>query len=214
MSDRENTKLRLTLPGLKAPLTSYAAINEALSQVGARLWPLDLGQAPSETQHLLQKPSLNEAEVERVMTHFLLPRERLLEIITAAGRMPKVPGGGELTTVDTTHKIAYPEIYQVEPGVDFSRFDRFHANLSGDGTGVDEIMQVLSGVGTRFSQHLPRGGDLVLELGCFDPVSGWILTYDGAIPHIGSFSGCSPGSKILMQIIGPPRWVMRYEDEA
>ena len=120
----------------------------------------------------------------------------------------------EARLVDTTHKIAYPELYQVEPGVDYSRFDRFHENLSGDGTGVDEIMQVLSGVGTRFSQHLPRGGDLVLELGCFDPVSGWILTYDGAIPHIGSFSGCSAGSKILMQIIGPPRWVMRYEDEA
>jgi hypothetical protein len=179
----------LTLPGHETPVTSLAEINEALSEVGAKLWPLDLGQASGETQ-------------------------RLLEIVSAAGRMPQIPGGGELTTLDKTHEITYPQLYQVEAGVDYRRFDRFHVNLSDDGAAVDEVMQVLSGVGIRFNQHLPRGGDLVLELGCPDPASGWILTYDGAIPHVGSISGCSAGSKILMQVIGPGRWVMRYDDEA
>jgi hypothetical protein len=30
----------------------------------------------------------------RLQAHFLLPRERLLAIIEAAGRRPNVPGGG------------------------------------------------------------------------------------------------------------------------
>jgi hypothetical protein len=206
--------LRLTLPGLGAPLTSHADINGALSEVGARLWPLDFGYAPGEVQRLLRKPGLSRAEAERVRTHFLLSRDRLLEIVTAAGRTPHVADGGALATVDTTHDVPYPELYQVEAGADYSRFDRFHANLAADGTAVDEFMQVLSGAGVRVLQRLPRGGDLVLDLGCPDPVSGWLLTYDGGVPHIGSFTGCAPGSKILMQIIGPPRWIMRYEDEA
>jgi hypothetical protein len=214
MSDRGSGALRLTVSGNEAPVISPAEINETLSEVGARLWPLDLSQAPGETQRLLQRPDLNEAEVARVMARFLLPRERLLEIVTAARRRPQVHGGGELTTLDRTHQVTYPQLYQVEAGVDYSRFDRFHTNLSDDGTGVDEVMQVLSGSGVRFFQRLPRGGDLVLELGCPDPASGWMLTYDGAIAHIGSISGCSAGSKILMQVIGPARWSMRYEDEA
>ena len=206
--------LRLTLPGRNVPATSEADINDALAAVGARLWPLDLGHAPGEVQRLLRKPGLNRAEAERVMAHFLLSRDRLLEIVTAAGRKPHVPDGGALATVDTTHDVPYPELYQVEAGADYSRFDRFHVNRAADGTAVDEFMQVLSGAGVRLQQRLPRGGDLVLDLSCPDPVSGWLLAYDGGRQHIGSFTGCTPGSKILMQIIGPPRWIMRYEDEA
>lgn len=215
MPDRSSATVRLTVPGRNdAPVTSPAEINETLSEVGARLWPLDLSQADGEAQQLLQQSKLNEAEVTRVMQRYLLPRERLLEIVSAAHRTPHVEGGGELTTLDTTHQVTYPELYQVEAGVDYSRFDRFHANLTDDNTGVDEFMQVLAGSGVRFLQHLPRGGDLVLELGCPDPALGWTLSYDGAVPHIGSISGCSAGSKILMQIIGPAHWSMRYEEKA
>lgn len=184
-----------------------------LSPVGAGLWPLDLRQGVGETRQLLKQSALNEDEVTRVMRHYLLSRERLLEIISAARRSPHIDGGGELTTVDTTHQVTYPELYQVEAGVDYSRFDRFHANLTDENTGVDEFMQVLAGSGVRFLQYLPQGGDLVLELGCPDSASGWVLSYDGAIPHIGSISGCSAGSKVLMQIIGFAHWSMRYEDE-
>lgn len=184
-----------------------------LSIVGARLWRLDLRQGDSETQPLLQRSALNEDEVTRVMRRYLLSRERLLQIVSAARRRPHIEGGGELTTVDTTHQVTYPELYQVEAGVDYSRFDRFHANLNDENTGVDEFMQVLAGSGVRFLQHLPQGGDLVLELGCPDSASGWVLSYDGAIPHIGSISGCAAGTKVLMQIIGPTHWSMRYEDE-
>jgi hypothetical protein len=43
----------------------------------------------------------------------------------------------------STHGILYPRLYTAEPGVDHSRFDRFHVNVSGDGTGVDELAQLL-----------------------------------------------------------------------
>lgn len=212
MSNR-NAPVCLTVHGNGAPVTSLSVINQMLSPVGARLWPLDLRQGDGETRQLLKQSALNEDEVTRVMRHYLLSRERLLEIVSAARRSPHIDGGGELTTVDTTHRVTYPELYQVEAGVDYSRFDRFHANLTDENTGVDEFMQVLAGSGVRFLQHLPQGGDFLLELGCPDLASGWVLSYDGAIPHIGSISGCSAGSKVLMQIIGPAHWSMRYEDE-
>lgn len=206
--------LRLTLPGSAAPLTSYGAIAAALAPLGTGLWPLDLGRAPADVRALVGKPGLDEDEAELVRAHFLMPRARLLEVLGAAGRAPHVAGGGALETLDTTHDVPYPELYQVDAGTDYSRFDRFHVNISGaDGTAVDEFMQVLAGAGVRYLQRLSGGGELVLDLSCPEPSSGWLLAYDGGCHHIGSFTACTPGSKILMQIIGPARWVMRYEDE-
>jgi catechol 2,3-dioxygenase-like lactoylglutathione lyase family enzyme len=206
--------LRLTLSGSSAPLTSYADVAAALAPLGVGLWPLELGRAPEGVRTLLRKPHLDESEAGRVRAHFLMPRPRLLEVVGATGRTPHSAGGGALETLDTTHDVPYPELYQVEAGTDYSRFDRFHVNVSGeDGTAVDEFMQVLAGSGVRFLQRLPSGGELALELACPDAASGWLLAYNGGRQHIGSFTACAPGSKILMQIIGPARWVMRYEAE-
>jgi hypothetical protein len=150
-------------------------------------------------------------ESERIKTHFLLSRQRLLEIISDAGRMPQVPGGGELTTVVSPHNYSYPQLYVVQDGIEYSRFDRFHVNIADDGSGVDEIMQLLSGSGVRLFQQAPGGGVLTLHLGCANDEIGWLLTYNGAHPHIGSLSAAAPGTKVLMQVIGPAHWVMRYE---
>jgi len=81
-----------------------------------------------------------------------------------------------------------------------------------DGTGVDETMQVLSGGGVVLRQRLPSGRALALSLRCPQAGAGWLVTYDGGRPHIGSLSGAELGTKVLMQIIGPPRWAMRYVD--
>ena len=210
---REVAMPRLSLPGRETPLTSPAEINEALAAVGARLWPLDLGTAPDDIRRLLPMPSLGEADAARVRAHFLMPRARLLEIVAAAGRTLHVAGGGALETLDATHAVPYPELYQVEPGTDYSRFDRFHVNVAEDGAAVDEFMQVLHGTGVRLLQRLPGGGSFELELGCSDARTGWLVSYDGGVQHIGSFTACAPGTKILMQIIGPARWIMRYEGE-
>jgi hypothetical protein len=52
-----------------------------------------------------------------------------------------------------------------------------------------------------------------LSLACSGDDAGWLVTYTGGNPHIGSLSGGSPGMKMLVQVIGPAEWVMRYEDE-
>jgi hypothetical protein len=74
------------------------------------VWPLDLGSTPEDMRRLLRQPTLTETEALRVRTYFLLPRERLLEIIAAAGRQPNVPGGGELTTFVSNYGYSYPQL--------------------------------------------------------------------------------------------------------
>ena len=39
------------------------------------------------------------------------------------------------------------------------------------------------------------------------------MTYEGGSSHIGSLSAARPGTKFLMQVIGPERWLMRYDDD-
>ena len=204
--------VRLEFSSGRPALTSVNEINTALAPFGSRVWQLDLRSTPDEIRGFLNQRSLKDKEAEEVLSHFLLSRERILDIIVEAGRTPQVPGGGKLSTLDSTHDIMYPQLYVVMPGIDFTRFDRFHVNTADDGTGVDEVIQVLCGE-FRVLQHLPNEGPVTLNINCNEEDKGWIVTYDGAYPHIGSISGARPGTKVLVQVIGPASWKMRYEDE-
>ncbi len=202
--------IRLEFSDGRPFLTSLAEINQTLTDIGSRAWPLDIHQAPPRIQRLLQQHALTKAESDELEAHFLLPRERLLEVITAAGRVPHVPDGGALTTEVLTHGYSYPQLYLVQDGVSYSRFDRFHVNAADDGTGIDEVMQILSGGGIVIVQRLRNAGVLTLHLDS----PGWIVTYDGNNWHIGSLTKAEPGTKVLVQAIGPARWRMRYEEDA
>ena len=202
--------IRLEFSDERPDVTALADINDALSSIGSRMWPLDLQQAPADIQKLLLQPTLTTAEAARVNAHFLLPRERLLEVIGRAGRIPHVAGGGTLTTVVSTHRYSYPQLYVVrENDDDYSRFDRFHVNVADDGTAVDEVLQLLSGGGIVILQRVRN--ERVLSLHLDSP--GWLVTYNGGNPHIGSLSQAEPGTKVIVQIIGPPLWKMRYEGD-
>jgi hypothetical protein len=193
--------------------TGLDAVNSGLAPYGARIWPLDLTGAPTDLPQLLAQPSLTKAEADRVTAHFLLPRARLLQLIAEAGRIPHIPGGGSMTPFVENHGYAYPQLYLAEAGADYARFDRFHINTADDGTGVDEIGQLLHGGGIRILQRRPGLGTVSLDLFCPSAECGWIVTYDGGASHIGSLSRASPGTKFLMQVIGPERWTMRYDDD-
>lgn len=201
--------LRLWLPDQDRAVTERDEINTTLRDLGSAIWPLAIGSAPEDIRELLEMPSLDEAQSQRVMNHFLLPRERLIELVIAAGRTPGTEGGGFLSTTDKTHDVVYPQLYQVLEGIDYSRFDRFHVNRSLKQTGVDEVMHVLCGRGVILQQQIPNRGVIRLEIDC-PPSHGWTLTYDGDLPHIGSISGASLGTKILMQVFGPTEWEMQY----
>jgi len=203
--------IRLEFAGGRPPVTDLTHINETLHPVGFRAWPLDMSGVPDKIRQLLAQPALDDAQATPVKQHFLLPRERLLEIIRDAGRTPQVSGGGELSTFDTGNSVTYPQLFVIGPGTDYTRFDRFHVNATDDGSGLDEVMQVLSGGGIRVLQHLPDGEQFTVSIDTADE-HGWIVTYDGGRPHIGSFSYAQPGTKILMQAIGPPRWHVTYVD--
>src|ERR1700747_3523719 len=72
---------------------SLEAINDELQTIGAGVWPVYLRVQPADISALLAKPTLDAAEAERVTAHFLLPRERPLQIVAPAGRAPAVAGG-------------------------------------------------------------------------------------------------------------------------
>lgn len=193
-------------------LVEIGDVNAALAPFGARVWPLDLRGVAPDILALLARPSLDTAQSERIVSTFLLPRETLLAKLAEAGRSPHVPGGGTLETEVANHGYAYPQLFVVEEGADYTRFDRFHVNVADDGTAVDEAMQILSGGGVRILQRLPGGEAVTLSLDCPSAERGWTVTYDGGVSHIGSMSSAKPGTKALMQVFGPARWTMRYEE--
>ncbi|MEE9157584.1 MAG: hypothetical protein V3U60_04250 [Gammaproteobacteria bacterium] len=121
---------RLAFSDRRPFLTSLEEVNATLANIGSRVWPLDLGSAPTEMQRVLKQPTLTDSGVERVKEYFLMPRERLLEIITDAGREPRVLNGGALTTSVSPHAYSYPQVFVVPDDVKYSRFDRFHANVA------------------------------------------------------------------------------------
>lgn len=204
------TGILLESDGAGPDLDSVEEINAVLAQVGARIWTHDLSDLPGDLKDFLADPDPSPERVEAVKPRFLLSRERLLEIIAAAGRKPSVPGGGELVTVDVTHGVTYPQLYVARESTDFSRFDRLHVNLSDDGTPVEDIVQLLCGSGLVVKIRLPVGETVTVTLSCPNPESGWLLTVDCRIPFIGSFSSAASGTKALSQVIGPARWNMEY----
>ena len=194
-------------------LVGIEAVNAALTRFGAGVWPLDLGGIAPGIRRLLDLPTLDAVQSRRIEAAFLLSREALLAKLAEAGRSPHVPGGGALATEVANHGYAYPQLFVVEEGADYSRFDRFHVNVAEDGTAVDEVMQILSGGGVRILQRLPGEEPVTLTLDCPSADRGWTVTYDGAVSHIGSMSSAAPGTKALMQVFGPARWTMRYDED-
>lgn len=198
--------------GLTA-LTSLADIQSELRKIGIGVWPLPLDDAPDGIQGLLGQLSLTEEELIRLRGHFLLSRERLLQIIAESGRTPNIPGGGALETNVVNEGYSYPQLWLVEPGVDYARFDRFHVNVAADGTGADEVLQLLSGRGVVVRARGPDGTAHTLRLDCPNDRTGWMVSYNGGEPHIGSLSGASMGTKLVVQVIGPERWKLLYVEE-
>lgn len=208
--DAENG-LRLDLPDGRT-VTGADDANAEMAAFGTRVWPIDLSAAPPAVRTLLRQPQLDETESSTVRDWFLLSRPRLLELIAAAGRQPSVPDGGALSTLDVVNDVTYPQLYVVAPGVDYRRFDRLHVNTADDGTELDEVMTILSGGGVRLVQRLDDGTETTLHLSCVGDHGGWCVSYGGH-PHIGSFTGARPGTKVLVQAIGPARWQARYVDD-
>ena len=206
--------IRLEFADGRPELNTVDEINRCLEPIGVGVWPLDFRQVPPEVLQLLSNTSLTYEQTETIQQQFLLPREQLLEAVRRAGRNPHVPDGGALSTYVVSHDYSYPQLYVADEDGDYSRFDRFHVNVADDGTGTDEVLQMLAGGGLILHHPLPDGVVTWLHLDCVAEGMGWICTYDGARPHIGQLSQAIPGTKLLVQVIGAERWSMSYDLDA
>jgi hypothetical protein len=204
------TGLVLAFDDGRTALTALPEVQTALQRLGIGVWPFPLDHVPAAIRRLLGQAALTADEATCLRDHFLLPRQRLLEIIAASGRTPNVPGGGALETAVTNAGYAYPQLWVVQGHEDYRRFDRFHINVAADGTGVDEIMQLVAGQGVAIRVRQSDGSAQVLRLACPNDRAGWLVSYDGAQPHIGSLSSATPGTKLVVQVIGPRTWELQY----
>ncbi len=213
MTGASASGLRLSGDDGRAEVTDLAGINAVLAPLGMRVWPLPHDDLPPSVEALLGQDSLTEEEVSVLKDHFCLGREALLALIRETGREPAVAGGGALSTREESHGNDYPQLYQVGPSLDFSRFHRLHINRADDGTAVDETIQLLCGGGICAYRKTPEGTILTLALTCPSREQGWIMSYSGGEPHTGSVDQASVGTKILVQVSGPPCWKIRHVEE-
>lgn len=184
----------------------HEAVNTVLHGTGVWVAPLPLGGAPADIRALLAKPVLTAEENSRAKAHFLLSRDKCLEVIAAAGRTPQVSGGGSMDALCVSNGVQYPQLWVVEAESDFSEFYSFHVNQADDGTGTDEIGQLLAGRLMRY--RYPVLGGVVLTMSCQADL-GWLFTFSGIQPHGGILDETEAGSKILVQVLGPKQFESR-----
>ena len=206
------TGIQLQIEGTGVSFETLPEIQAELRRIGVGVWPLQLDDVPDDLRLLLGQGNLTDAETERLRDHFLLSRERLLELVDESGRTPNVPGGGALETTVLNQGYSYPQLWVVQGDVDYTRFDRFHVNVSDDGTGVDEVLQMVSGEGVIVRVQQPDGTVHNLRLDCLDENTCWMFSYDAGQSHIGSLSSATPGTKLVVQAFGPPEWALRYTE--
>ena len=205
------TGIRLEREGAVLAET-FEELNAVLSEDGIRAWPADLSGAPADVRGLLNKGTLTESETEHVKAHFLLSRERLLEVIADAGRQPHLPDGGALSSFCIETRINYPQLHVIDKALDYSGFYPFHINVGEDGSGTDEVGQVLSGSNMQYRFRLANSEIVTLSLSCPSPGRGWLFTFDGGAPHGGILKDTPAGTKVLVQAIGPAKFHCRYVD--
>jgi hypothetical protein len=204
--------IRLEIEGTASVWTDLPTIQAQLHEIGIGVWPLPLGDLPDDLARLLSLPTQSEAETARLRDHFLLPRERLLELIAASGRTPNVPGGGAMETMVANQGYGYPQLWVVQGDVDYARFDRLHVNVADGGVGVDEVLQMISGEGVVVRSEQADGAVYRLQLDCPSADVCWLFCYDAGRSHVGSLSSATPGTKLVVQAIGPPVWSLQYTE--
>ena len=202
--------IELRIEGTGESWDTLSEIQTELRRIGVGVWPLRLDDVPDDVGRLLGEADLTPAETQRLRDHFLLPRERLLELVAASGREPNVAGGGALETTVSNQGYSYPQLWVVQGDEDYTRFDRFHVNVSDDGIGVDEVLQMVSGEGVVVRVRQPDGTIHNLRLECLNERACWMFSYDAGQSHIGSLSSATPGTKLVVQAFGPREWALRY----
>jgi hypothetical protein len=208
--------LKLSYSDGRTVTTGLNNVNAVLTQVGVRVSKVALPKAALSILKTSQTRAINSEETKELISIFSLNRGELLDQITKAGRKPATHRGGFLSTSEIS-VAPYPKVYDMKaltPEVAAylqEKFGKLHVNSSENGSGIDEVMSVVSGGPWTWFFLLPNDviGKLALGyVGLDGP--GWRISYPGIVPHGGYLD--SESGLIVAHAHGPKNFVMRYED--
>ncbi|PRZ42620.1 hypothetical protein [Tritonibacter scottomollicae] len=166
-------------------------VNTVLRSVGVRVSTVALPKQALPVLEASRSRAVTAEEEAQLISDFALSREDLLAEIAAAGREPTVENGGSLTTSEPG-VAPYPKVYDMHKmNADtrvwvHKKFGPLHINHAEDGTGIDEVMTIVSGGPWVWFFELP--GDVIgkLTLGHVGPEGeAWRISYPGIRPHGG-----------------------------
>ena len=210
--------ITLSFSNGRADAVGLVAINAVLSSVGVRASTVELPENAKPILEISKTRALDKKETNDLIAAFHLNRKGLLNQIEKAGRQPVAKNGGSLITGEDD-RPPYPQVYDMKalsPEVTVflqDKFGKLHVNSTDKGTGIDEVMTVVSGGPWTWFFVLPNNVVGKLTLGHVKINGlGWRISYPGIRPH-GGFMDAEYGLVVAFAH-GPERFVMRYKEPA
>jgi hypothetical protein len=191
-------------------------VNAVLRSAGVRASTVSI---PEEAKPILQSSltrAISEEEQNKLISIFNLNRADLLEQIRLAGRTPEMRRGGYLSTREGD-AAPYPKVYDMKALTHemrnwaLNRYGRLHVNTSDAGTGIDEVMTVVSGGPFTWMFVLPDGVLARLTVDTIEPDGPAVrLSYPGLGMHAGYMD---PQQGLIVAFAhGPASFVIRFEE--
>ncbi len=192
-------------------------VNDVLRTVGVHVSTVPIPQDALPILEESHTRAITAEEEAQMISFFELTREDLLAEIEAASREPTVENGGSLVTSEPD-VAPYPKVYDMNKMDADTRvwvhkkFGPLHINHSEDGTGIDEVMTIVSGGPWTWFFELP--GDVIGKL-TFGYVGldgeAWRVSYPGINPH-GGFLNPEFGL-VVAYAHGPEQFTIHFDEE-
>lgn len=199
-----------------ADVVGIENINTILKKVGVCVSTVVIPAQAKPILEMSRTRALKKDEADNLISLFYLNREELLEQIAKAGRKPAVDNGGFLSTKEEAMS-PYPKVYDMKalsPEITVflqEKFGKLHVNISENGSGIDEVMTIVSGGPWTWFFVLPNNvlGKLTLgNVGIND--AAWRISYPGLGPHGGFFD--AENGLVVAFAHGSERFEMSYEE--
>lgn len=210
-----NPPATLTFSDGRESAVDLKQINTVLHTVGVHLDEVIIPEEAKTILNISRTKALSPWQQEKILSIFSLNRKALLKQIRQAGRKPAMDNGGSLVTQEEDVP-PYPKIYDLKAMNEQNRIDaqnkfgKLHVNHAENGTGVDEVMTLVSGGPWTWFFLLKDNTVAKLTMSKVTRDGpGWRLSYPGLTPH-GAFMDAKDGICVAY-IHGPKIWQMRYE---
>ncbi|UWQ60602.1 hypothetical protein K3722_19460 (plasmid) [Leisingera caerulea] len=209
--------LKLEYTDGRAAAEGVENVNAVLRSVGVRVSTVAIPDQAVPVLEASRGRAITAEEEAQLISDFRLTRQDLLAEIKAAGRAPTVENGGSLTTSEPG-VAPYPKVYDMNKMDADTRvwvhrkFGPLHINHAEDGTGIDEVMTIVSGGPWVWFFELP--GDVIgkLTLGHVGPQGkAWRISYPGIKPH-GGFLDPDYGL-VVAYAHGPEQFEIHFEED-